>query len=296
MIRSNDGLLAFFIVQSDWIGPGRKPPPYLTTKKTGGMRMKRLDGKVALIAGAAMGIGEADAKLFAREGARITVADINAKEGQRVADEINGAGGKAIFVKLDVSREEDWKNAAARTIEAFGKLNVQVNNAGVSLGKNIEQTSLQDWNWLMGINATGVFLGTKHAILAMKNNGEKCSIVNRSSIDGQIAEAGLFAYCASKGAVTILTKSAALHCGEKGYSIRVNSVHPGYVHTALTEKEAADSGLSPEAYFAKVAKLHPIGYIGQPMDIAYADLFLASDESIFMTGSELTIDGGWTAQ
>lgn len=171
-----------------------------------------------------------------------------------------------------------------------------VNNAGVSLGKNIEETTLEDWNWLMGINATGVFLGTKYAIAAMKNNGENCSIINRSSVDGQVAEAGLFAYCASKGAVTLLTKSAALHCGEKGYKIRVNSVHPGYVHTALTEKEAADSGLTPEEYFAKVGKLHPIGYIGKPMDIAYADLYLASDESLFVTGSELTIDGGWTAQ
>lgn len=258
--------------------------------------MDRLKSKVALIAGAAMGIGEADAKLFAKEGAKVIVADINEKEGKRVADEIIADGGEAIFVKLDVTKEEDWKNATAEAIKVFGKLNIQVNNAGISLGKNIEQTTLEDWNWLMGINATGVFLGTKYGILAMKDNKEKCAIVNRSSIDGQIAEAGLFAYCASKGAVTILTKSAALHCGEKGYSIRVNSVHPGYVHTALTEKEAADSGLSPDEYFVKVGKLHPIGYIGQPIDIAYADLYLASDESIFVTGSELTIDGGWTAQ
>ena len=258
--------------------------------------MDRLKGKVALIAGAAMGIGEADAKLFAKEGAKVVVADINENEGKRVVNEINGDGGEAIFVKLDVTKEDDWKNATAETLQTYGKLNLQVNNAGISLGKNIEQTTLEDWNWLMNINATGVFLGTKYGILAMKDNKEKCSIVNRSSIDGQIAESGLFAYCASKGAVTILTKSAALHCGERGYSIRVNSVHPGYVHTALTEKEAADSGLSPDEYFAKVGKMHPIGYIGRPIDIAYADLYLVSDESIFVTGSELTIDGGWTAQ
>lgn len=258
--------------------------------------MDRLKGKAALIAGAAMGIGEADAKLFAREGARVVVADVNENEGKRVVNEIIADGGEAIFVKLNVTEEEDWKNAMAEAISAYGKLNIQVNNAGISLGKNIEQTTLEDWNWLMNINATGVFLGTKYGILTMKDNKEKCSIVNRSSIDGQIAEAGLFAYCASKGAVTILTKSAALHCGERGYSIRVNSVHPGYVHTALTEKEAADSGLSPDEYFAKVGKMHPIGYIGNPIDIAYADLYLASDESIFVTGSELTIDGGWTAQ
>jgi NAD(P)-dependent dehydrogenase (short-subunit alcohol dehydrogenase family) len=181
-------------------------------------------------------------------------------------------------------------------LKTYGKLNILVNNAGVSLGRDIEETTLEDWNWLMGINATGVFLGTKYAIEAMKGNGENCSIVNRSSIDGQIAESGLFAYCASKGAVTILSKPAALHCGEKGYRIRVNSVHPGYVHTALTEKEAADSGMTPEAYFEKVGKMHPIGYIGRPMDMAYADIYLASDESLFVTGSELVIDGGWTAQ
>ncbi|MEL7567396.1 MAG: glucose 1-dehydrogenase [Dehalobacterium sp.] len=258
--------------------------------------MNRLLGKVAVIAGGSVGIGEADARLFSKEGAKVVVGDINVIEGEKLVEEIKKEGGEAIFVKLDISREEDWKNVIAQTLNTFGKLNIMVNNAGVSLGKNIEETTLEDWNWLMGINATGVFLGTKYAILSMKDNGEPCSIINRSSIDGQIAEAGLFAYCASKGAVTILTKSAALHCGEKEYKIRVNSVHPGYVHTALTEKEAADSGLTSEEYFAKVGKLHPIGYIGRPIDIAYADLYLASDESIFVTGSELTIDGGWTAQ
>jgi 3(or 17)beta-hydroxysteroid dehydrogenase len=258
--------------------------------------MNRLAGKVALVAGAAMGIGEADAKLFAREGAKVVVADIHEEEGARVTAEIKEEGGEALFLKLDVAKEEDWQNAMAETIKAYGKLNVLVINAGVSLGKNVEDTTLEEWNRLMEINATGMFLGLKYGILTMKDNGEKCSIVTRSSIDGQIAESGLFAYCASKGAVTIMTKSAALHCGEKGYQIRVNSVHPGYVRTALTEKEAADSGMTPEEYFAKVGKLHPIGHIGQPMDIAYADLYLASDESLFVTGSELTIDGGWTAQ
>ena len=258
--------------------------------------MDRLADKVAIITGGALGIGEADSKLFAKEGAKVVVADINEPEGQRVCAEIIQAGGEAIFVKLDVSKEKDWEHLMGATLNKFGKLNILVNNAGVSLGKDIEATTLNDWNWLMGINATGVFLGTKFAIKVMKDNGENCSIVNRSSIDGQIAESGLFAYCASKGAVTILTKSAALHCGEKRYKIRVNSVHPGYVHTALTEKEAADSGLTPEEYFAKVGSMHPIGYIGKPIDIAYADVYLASDESLFVTGSELTIDGGWTAQ
>lgn len=258
--------------------------------------MDRLKGKVALITGGSMGIGEADALLFAREGARVIIGDINEAAGEKVAAQIRSEGLDAAFCHLDVSSESSWKEAFSFIMSTYGKINIVVNNAGVSLGKDIEATSLEDWNWLMGINATGVFLGTRYAIENMKGNGDNNAIVNRSSIDGQIAEAGLFAYCASKGAVTILTKSAALHCGEKGYKIRVNSVHPGYVHTALTEKEAEDSGLSKEEYFAKVGKMHPIGYIGRPMDIAFGDLYLASDESIFTTGSELTIDGGWTAQ
>ncbi len=258
--------------------------------------MGRLDNKVAMISGGALGIGEADSRLFAREGAKVAIADVNAAAGQALAEKIRAEGYEALFVPLDVSSENAWQEAIAGVMQQYGKLNILVNNAGVSLGKTIEETSLEEWNWLMGINSTGVFLGTKYGIAAMRENGENCSIVNRSSIDGQIAEAGLCAYCASKGSVTILTKSAALACGQKGYKIRVNSVHPGYVHTALTEKEAADAGMSPEEYFAKVGAQHPIGYIGKPMDIAYADLYLASDESLFVTGSELTIDGGWTAQ
>jgi NAD(P)-dependent dehydrogenase (short-subunit alcohol dehydrogenase family) len=258
--------------------------------------MGRLDGKVALIAGGSVGIGEADATLFAREGAKVAIGDINTDAGESTAARLREEGLDVIFVKLDISSEDDWTAALDAVVAAYGKVNIVVNNAGISLGKDIEATTLEDWNLIMRVNATGVFLGTKYAIKYMKDNGENNSIVNRSSIDGQIAESGLFAYCASKGAVTILTKSAALLCGEKRYKIRVNSVHPGYVHTALTEKEAADSGMTPDEYFAKVGAQHPIGYIGKPIDIAYADIYLASDESMFVTGSELTIDGGWTAQ
>ena len=258
--------------------------------------MGRLDNKVAMISGGAMGIGGADSLLFAREGAKVVIADVNEKAGKELEAQIKAEGFEAMFVKLDVADESSWVAAMDAAIKKYGKLNILVNNAGVSLGKDIEATTLEDWNWVMGINSTGVFLGTKHGIKAMKDNGENNSIVNRSSIDGQIAESGLFAYCASKGSVTILTKSAALAVGEKKYKIRINSVHPGYVHTALTEKEAADSGMSNEEYFAKVGAQHPIGYIGMPMDIAYADLYLASDESMFVHGSELVIDGGWTAQ
>lgn len=258
--------------------------------------MERLKNKVALITGAAMGIGEADAKLFAKEGAKVVIVDINERQGTMVADWIMKNGGEAIFLKLDVTKEDEWKKVISETVKTYGKLNILVNNAGVSLGKNIEETTIEDWNWVMDINSTGIFLGTKSAIIVMKENGENCSIINRSSIDGQVGESGLAAYCASKGSVKLLTKAAALHCGQQGYKIRINSVHPGYIHTTLTEKEAADSGLTEDEYFANVGKLHPIGYIGRPIDIAYGDLYLASDESIFVTGSELTIDGGWTTQ
>jgi 3(or 17)beta-hydroxysteroid dehydrogenase len=256
----------------------------------------RLDGKVAIVTGGAMGIGRGTAELFAAEGARVVLADINADAGQVVADDICGAGCQATFMKLDVTSEDDWRRVVEETVALHGRLNVLVNNAGISLGHDVEETSLEEWNRVMTVNATSVFLGMKAVLPAMKASAEPCSIVNRSSIDGQIGEAGLFAYCASKGAVTIMTKSAALAMGAKGYQIRVNSVHPGYVHTPLTEKEAADFGLSPEEYFAKVGAQHPIGFIGEPIDIAYLDVFLASDESRWITGAEFTADGGWTAQ
>jgi 3(or 17)beta-hydroxysteroid dehydrogenase len=258
--------------------------------------MSRLNNKVAIVTGSAEGIGEATAKLFAKEGAKVVVADINETKGKKVVNDIQQAGGEAVYFSLDVRKEKGWQDLMNATTQKYGKLNVLVNNAGISRAKDIENTSLDDWNAIMAVNATGVFLGTKYAIETMKDSGELCSIINRSSIDGQIAESGLFAYCASKGAVTILTKSAALCCGEKGYKIRVNSVHPGYIRTALTEEEARGYGLEPEEYFVKVGKQHPLGCIGEPDDIAFIDVYLASDESKWTTGAEFVVDGGWTAQ
>ena len=258
--------------------------------------MDRLKGKVSIVTGSAMGIGEATANLFAEEGSKVVIADIDVVNGERVVKNIKNKGGEAIYLKLDVTKENEWKDVIEKTIKEYGSLTVLVNNAGISLAKDVEETTIEEWNRIMSVNATGVFLGTKHAIKVMKDNGEPCSIINRSSIDGQVAEEGLFAYCASKGAVTILTKSAALACGKKGYKIRVNSVHPGYVHTKLTEEEAKGYGYSPKEYFEKVGRLHPIGFIGEPIDIAYLDVFLASDESRWVTGAEYVIDGGWTAQ
>ena len=155
--------------------------------------MGTLDNKVAIITGGAEGIGKATAKLFAKEEAKVVIADINEVKGTKTVSEIIKAGGEAIFNLLDVTREESWKSLMKMTIQKFGKLNVIVNNAGISVAKDIEVTTLKDWNAIMDVNSTGVFLGTKYAIVAMKDNGEHCSIINRSSIDGQIAEAGLFA-------------------------------------------------------------------------------------------------------
>lgn len=267
--------------------------PVISRKET---NMERLEGKVAIVTGASGGIGAATARLFAREGAKVVVADMKVAEGREVAEDIKLDGGEATFISLDVTKESDWQDLISKTIEKYGKLNILVNNAGVSLGKRIAETSLEDWNWVMDVNATGVFLGTKYAIETMKDNGELCSIINRSSVAAMIGEPELPAYCASKGAVRSFTKSAALTCGEAGYKIRVNSVHPGYVPTKMTEKEARDLGMPPGEYFEKVGEMHPIGHIGDPTDIAYGDLYLASDESKWVTGSELVIDGGYSAK
>lgn len=255
----------------------------------------RLEGKVAIVTGSAEGMGEATSKLFAREGAKVVIADINRTRGEEVAGEIKTEGGEAIYIPLDVTSEKNWQSLIEKTVNTFSKLNILVNNAGIIKIADIENTSLEDWRRIMDVNATGVFLGTQQAILAMKRNGELCSIINRSSVAGQIGDKNMFAYCASKGAVTTLTKSAALSCGENNYKIRVNSVHPAYVSTSMTRVEAAQIGISEEEYMKGAKQLHPIG-LGEAMDVAYLDLFLASDESKWITGAEFTVDGGFTAQ
>ena len=257
----------------------------------------RLDNKVALITGSACGIGKAHAKVFAEEGATVIITTSKKiEEGARLAQEILLNGGDAIFRRLDVRKEADWKSVVDEVVFKYGKLDILVNNAGISLAKPIEETSLSEWNNIMDVNATGVFLGMKYAILAMKGNTSSSSIINISSIDALIGEAMLPAYCASKGAITALTKAAALSCAEAGYNIRVNSVHPGYIHTELAEKEALDSGLTVEEYLKKVSAMHPLGHIGSPLDVAFMSLYLAGDESTWVTGGEYVVDGGYLAR
>ena len=260
--------------------------------------MRRLEGKVAIITGAASGIGKGTAELFAKEGAEVVVTtDAKVVERKALTEKIKKEGGEAIFLKLDVTKESEWKSVMGEVIKRYGKLNILVNNADVVLCKTIEETSLADWNWQMDINSTGVFLGTKYAIEAMKGNGELCSIINRGSVDAIIGDPEVAAYCASKGAVRLLTKAAALHCAEKGYTIRVNAMHPGAVDTPMLEGEAKDLGLPHKKYLGKtMVPLHPIGFLGEPIDIAYMDLYLASDESRWVTGAGFMIDGGKTAR
>lgn len=255
--------------------------------------MARVSGKVAIVTGASLGIGKAAALMLAHEGAKVAVADLREDEGHAVVAEIEAAGGEALFVPLDVSREDEWTLAIAAVLARFGRLDIVVNNAGIAYSGTVESTSLQDWRRVQSINLDGVFLGTKAAVAAMKDHGG--SIINLSSIEGLIGDPGLAAYNASKGGVRLFTKSAALHCARSGYRVRVNSVHPGYIWTPMVQGLTGDNA-NQIAARKRLEALHPVGHLGEADDIAYGILYLASDESKFVTGSELVIDGGYTAQ
>ena len=249
----------------------------------------RLENKVALISGGARGMGAAEAKLFASEGAKVVIGDILEDEGRRTEAEINEAGGECVFVRLDVTNEAAWQEAVATAVQRFGKLDILVNNAGVLSRGTLEDTTVEEWDRVMDINAKGVFLGTKTAIPEMRKAGGG-SIVNTSSISGLVGQATMRpVYNASKGAVRIFTKSAAIQYAKEG--IRVNSVHPGAVDTPMVEYRLGNPELQAQANARS-----PMGRTAQPEEIAYGVLYLASDEASFVTGSELVIDGGFTAQ
>ena len=247
----------------------------------------RLEGKVALISGGARGMGAEEALLFAREGARVVIADVLEAEGRALAASI--PGGQAIFVRLDVTKEGDWQRAVSLAEEIYKRLDILVNNAGVSAVGGIEDTTVEEWDRVMEVNAKGVFLGTKYAIPAMQRSGGG-SIINISSQLGIVAMSESSPqYIASKGAVRLLTKSTAIQYAAD--AIRCNSVHPGPIVTPMTEGRRSDPAVR-ELMTSRI----PLGRYGEAIDVAYGVLYLASDEASFVTGSELVIDGGWVAQ
>jgi NAD(P)-dependent dehydrogenase (short-subunit alcohol dehydrogenase family) len=246
--------------------------------------MPRLTDKVALITGASGGIGRAITALFAAEGAQVVASDLAAPED----------AGSALCLALDVTDEGDWARAIAAVVERFGRLDALVNNAGLALPKDLEETTLAEWRRVMAVNLEGAFLGTKAAIGAMKQTGGG-AIVNVSSVAGIIGAPMLAAYSAAKGGVRLFTKTAALHCAGRRYGIRVNSLHPGFADTAMLDEIAGTLG-DAEMIKAKLARRQPLGRLAAPEEVAQAALYLASDEAAYMTGAELVLDGGFTAQ
>ena len=267
--------------------------------------MNRLDGKVALVSGAARGIGAETARRMAEAGAKVVVGDILEDRARETVKEIAAAGGKAEFVRLDVTSEASWTAAVDAATKQFGGLDILVNNAGMFLGRDFMEASLEDWHKLVAINMTGVFLGTKLCAPALHERGQKSrhgsAIVNLASVAGIVGSQLDPLYSMTKGGVTLFTKSTALAFGRKGWKIRVNSIHPGVIETdmgAQTFASRAQQLGSNDVDGARqtAVKQHPIGRIGVPEDIALGIVFLASDDAGFMTGSGMVVDGGLTAQ
>ena len=248
----------------------------------------RLGGKVAIITGGAHGMGESEALIFGREGAAVVLADVDETAGRQVAAKIGADGGKARFARLDVTSESDWEDVIRATTGAYGRLDILVNNAGISGSQDPDTHSTKSWDTIMGVNAKGVFLGMKHAVPAMRQSGGG-AIVNISSISGFVGQDKLhMAYNASKGAVRIMTKSAAVQYARDG--IRANSVHPGFMPPMRTSKTSADP-----AWRKPFLEAVPLKREGRVEEVAYAVLFLASDEASYITGTELVVDGGFLA-
>ncbi len=252
--------------------------------------MARLTGKRALVTGGASGIGRAACRTLAGEGARVMVADIDAAGSAKTVADIGEA---AASVSLDVTDEAQWQAAVAETVAQFGGLDILVNCAGIGFAGDFWDTTLEDWNRIIAVNLTGTFLGCKHAVGAMGKSGGG-SIVNLSSIAGVLGGEDIAAYSATKGGVTMLTKSVALNCAGKGLNIRCNSIHPTYVDSEMLDP-VAEMFASREVMLAGMAELVPLGRVAVPQDVADMILFLASDESAMVTGSAMLLDGGQTA-
>ncbi|WP_143462475.1 SDR family oxidoreductase [Levilactobacillus enshiensis] len=249
----------------------------------------RLDGKVAIVTGGTLGIGLAIATKFVEEGAKVMITGRHSDVGEKAAKSV-GTPDVIQFFQHDSSDEEGWINLFDATEKAFGPVSTVVNNAGIAVNKSVEETTTEEWRKQLSVNLDGVFFGTRLGIKRMKNKGLGASIINMSSIEGFVGDPNLGAYNASKGAVRIMSKSAALDCALKDYDVRVNTVHPGYIKTPLV-----DDLPGAEAAMSDRTKT-PMGHIGEPNDIAYICVYLASNESKFATGAEFVVDGGYTAQ
>ena len=253
--------------------------------------MGRLKGKTALVTGAASGIGLQTSIRLTKEGARVMMTDINLEEGLQQAEKL---GANATFLKLDITEEEEWISVLDETVKRFDRLDILVNSAGMVLIADVEQITLEDWRKVHAVNLDGTFLGCKHGVRVMKEFGAG-SIINLSSVSGMIGGFNLAAYNSSKGAVRMLTKSVALHCARAGYGIRCNSIHPTFIETPMLESMIRDSP-DPEKARQTLVRQVPLRRIGKPEDVANMIVYLASDESTFVTGTEMVIDGGVIAQ
>lgn len=251
--------------------------------------MRRLEGKVAIISGAGSGIGREGVKLFASEGAKVLFGDVQDEKGKGLESEVRKDGGEVTYVHLDVTNESDWQDAVSKTIELYGGIDILVNNAGVYVAKNLEETTEEEWDFVQNVNSKGPFLGSKSVISVMKKSGGG-SIVNISSIAGLLGSR-FSAYGASKGAIRLLSKSIAVQYGLDG--IRCNSVHPGFIEATGMGNDLIEMSKNGNRDLKGDT---PLGILGTPKDVALAVLYLSSDESRYVTGSELVIDGGITVK
>jgi 3alpha(or 20beta)-hydroxysteroid dehydrogenase len=262
-----------------------------------------LAGKVALVTGAARGLGATMAQTFVDAGATVIVTDVLADLGRQTVESLRAKGAKAHFIRQDVTSEADWERTLAESVDKAGRLDILVNNAGIERMVLTSNQTLEEFELIMKVNVSGVFLGCKHAIRVMSPGGKSGhggSIINLSSIAGRVGIPAVAAYCASKGAVSLMTKSIAVECAALKTGIRVNSIHPGVVWTDMGKalpQQMVDVGVAPDAATAEKLFLaaHPIGRFGKPQDVASAALYLASDAASWMTGSEFVVDGGYTA-